>query len=210
MSWGVLGEMKPAQPLPTTGHKITINADDFGYSQAVNTAILRSFEQILITSASMLANMPGFEDAVHLLETHKFLPRHIGLHLNLTEGYPVSEEIRSCSRFCDEEGRFIYDRRRPLFLLTRRERKAVFREMCAQMDRLIAAGIQPTHLDAHHHIHTHWVIAKLLARLGRRYHIRKIRLTRNFFLNFYLFRLAGISAEVMVHPSQHPLLSGLA
>jgi chitin disaccharide deacetylase len=49
----------------------------------------------------------------------------------------------------------------------------------AQLERLLAAGIHPTHLDSHHHVHTEWAIAPLVCRLARAYGVGRVRLTRN-------------------------------
>lgn len=160
-------------------NKIIINADDFGYSTTVNRAIIKSFQRCLITSTSLMANMPGFEDAVRLIQNHPYLPGRVGLHLNLTEGYPLSGPIRACKRFCHPAGHFIYKRQESLFYLNTRERDAVYEELEAQLEKVLAAGILPSHLDSHHHIHTEWAIVKLVARLGRTHGIRKMRLTRN-------------------------------
>jgi predicted glycoside hydrolase/deacetylase ChbG (UPF0249 family) len=186
-------------------NKIIINADDFGYSADVNGAILRSFERHLITSTSLLANMPGFVEAVQLVKSHASLATRVGIHLNLTEGYPLSEDIRSCKRFCDADGSFLYRREYSLFFLSARERRAVYGEMEAQLERLLGVGIRPSHLDSHHHVHTEWALVQLVTRLGRRYGIRKIRLTRNMgrtpgysklvykgMCNGYLRRFAGV------------------
>jgi chitin disaccharide deacetylase len=187
--------------------EIIINADDFGYSAPVNEAIVKSFRQLLINSTSLMANMPGFEDAINQLRTNPFLSNRVGLHLNLTEGYPLSEEIKKCPRFCDASGAFVYKRRHPLFFLTAIEQKALYEEMKAQMEKMISAGIYPTHLDSHHHVHTEWAIVKLATRLGRVYGVPRIRLTRNMgrqegysrtiykrILNRWLKRLAGITS----------------
>ena len=47
------------------------------------------------------------------------------------------------------------------------------------VERVLAAGIRPVHLDSHHHSHTEWAIAPLVCRLAREYNIQRIRLTRN-------------------------------
>jgi predicted glycoside hydrolase/deacetylase ChbG (UPF0249 family) len=190
----------------SSDNKIIVNADDFGYNIAINKAILRSFQSMLITSTSLMVNMPGFEDAVQLVSTQRFLSKKIGLHLNLTEGYPLSQEIRKCRRFCDGSGLFIYHRKQPLFFLTPQEQKAIYQEMKAQIEKMIQAGIIPSHLDSHHHVHTEWAIMKLAIRLGKEYGVKKIRLTRNmgkqkgyskkaykYFLNGYLKHFAGIT-----------------
>jgi predicted glycoside hydrolase/deacetylase ChbG (UPF0249 family) len=159
--------------------RLIVNADDFGYSEAVNRAILNSFESFLLSSTSILANMPGFDHAVGLIRRHAFLERNVGLHLNLTEGFPLSRSLPSCPAFCGGDGRFIYHRNRSLFRLTRKERAAVYDELRMQLERVLAAGIRPSHLDSHHHVHTEWAIAPLVCRLARSYGIRRIRLTRN-------------------------------
>lgn len=160
-------------------NKIIINADGFGYSATTNEAIVRSFQLGLITSTSLMTNMPGFEDAVRLVREHPFFWEKVGLQLNLTEGNPLSTAIRQCKRFCHPSGYFIYNRQRPLVFLSNREKKAVYKELKAQLDRILSAGIRPSHLDSHCHIHTEWAISKLVARLGRTHGIGKIRLTRN-------------------------------
>ncbi|HEY4108721.1 ChbG/HpnK family deacetylase [Puia sp.] len=159
--------------------RLIVNADDFGISNTVNRAILESIESGLVTSTSMMANMPGFEDAVMLVGEHPLLNGRIGVHLNLTEGHPLSRPILDCPFFCNDNGHFIYDRKRSLFSLNRHEKHAIYIEMKMQLEKVLAAGIKPTHLDSHHHLHTEWAIAPLVCRLGREYRITRIRLTRN-------------------------------
>ena len=159
--------------------RLIVNADGFGISNTVNRAILESIESGLVTSTSIMANMPGFEDAVTLLREHGALNIRVGVHLNLTAGYPLSGAILDCPRFCNDNGRFIYDRKRRFFLLNRSEKRAVYAEMKAQIERVLDTGIIPAHLDSHHHLHTWWGVAPLVCRLGREYGVGRIRLTRN-------------------------------
>jgi predicted glycoside hydrolase/deacetylase ChbG (UPF0249 family) len=163
----------------SSDYKIIVNADDLGYSTDINKAIIHSFESRLVARTSLLVNMPGFEDAVRLVHAHPFLLGKVGLHLNLTEGHSLSSRIRSCKPFCDDLGRFIYQRQESRFFLPGQVQEIVYEEMRAQMEKAIRAGIRPTHLDSHHHVHTEWAIMKLMIRLAREYGIRNIRLTRN-------------------------------
>ena len=140
---------------------------------------MSGFESSLLTSTSIMANMPGFDHAVGLVRRHPVLQQKVGLHLNLTEGFPLSRALMACPIFCGEDGRLIYDRDRSLFRLNRKEREAVDSELRMQLERVLAAGIRPSHLDSHHHSHTEWAIAPLVCRLARSYDIRRIRLTRN-------------------------------
>ena len=65
-------------------------ADDFGLSEEVNAAIVEAFDRGLLTGASIIANMPAFEEACELAAEHGFQDR-VGTHLNLTEGTPLTE-----------------------------------------------------------------------------------------------------------------------
>jgi predicted glycoside hydrolase/deacetylase ChbG (UPF0249 family) len=159
--------------------RLIVNADDFGYSEAVNRAVLMSFDYSLVNSTSLMANMPGFDHAIGLFHQYNHLHQKVGLHLNLTEGAPLTRGMLACPVFCGESGHFRYDRGRSLFRLGRREREAVYEEFKAQLERALAAGVRPTHLDSHHHIHTEWAIAPLVCRLARVYGVPRVRLTRN-------------------------------
>jgi predicted glycoside hydrolase/deacetylase ChbG (UPF0249 family) len=68
---------------PSESRKIIANADDFGLNDEVNQAIVEAFEKHMISSATLMANMPGFEEACELAHRHGLLGR-IGVHLNLT------------------------------------------------------------------------------------------------------------------------------
>jgi chitin disaccharide deacetylase len=49
------------------------------------------------------------------------------------------------------------------------------REFRAQVGRVVAAGITPTHLDSHKHSHTHPHVMRALARVAREFGIRSVR-----------------------------------
>lgn len=155
--------------------KVIINADDFGLSAESNRAILDAFQSAVISSTTLMANMPGFDEACELAHRHELIGR-IGVHLNLTAGTPLSEPIRRCPRFCDGAQ---FRRRQTCFVLSREERKAVETEFAAQVQACVDRGIRPTHLDSHHHVHTEWPIGAAAIRVARRFGIPAIRLTRN-------------------------------
>src|ERR1700722_19318816 len=111
---------------------LIINADDFGYSLTINQAILRSFERKFINSTSLMANMAGFDDAINMVNRNTVLQGKVGVHLNLTEGYPVTRLLRGLPAFCDDSGRLVYGRQRPLILLGRKEKDGLYEELKAQ------------------------------------------------------------------------------
>jgi len=155
---------------------IIINADDFGMDMAVNDAIVEAFARDLISSTSIMVNMPGFADAVKLAHGLGLQDR-IGVHLNITQGRPATAWIARCRGLCDEAGEF--RARRTMFHLTREEMCAVEEELEAQVGACIDAGIRPTHLDSHHHVHTEWAVGQLVINVARRVGIKAVRLTRN-------------------------------
>jgi hypothetical protein len=158
---------------------VIINADDFGMSSTVNRAILSGVERGLVTSTSIMANMPGFDHAAGLVRERSDLRGRVGVHLNLTEGRPLSEPIQHCQIFCGADGFFTFKRERPLFRLAKATKEAAYEELRMQLQKVVEAGIQPIHLDSHHHIHTEWAVAPLVRRLAKEFRVPRIRLTRN-------------------------------
>jgi predicted glycoside hydrolase/deacetylase ChbG (UPF0249 family) len=156
---------------------IVINADDFGRSDDVNAAVAEAFRAGLITSASIMCNTPAFADAWALVQSNGLHGR-IGVHLNLTEGRSLTVPIRSHPWLCRPSGELV-DRRRTIWWLSRREARAVAIELAAQIEAVIAAGITPTHLDSHQHVHTHWPVGSMVMSLARDYGIPAVRIARN-------------------------------
>lgn len=123
---------------------VIINADDFGITKGTNTAVFELVEAGMLTSTSVMSNMPDYEEVAALKEKIG-----IGVHLNLTVGSPVSE-VRGIPSLVDEEGRFLS---LPQLLGKMREGRLSAREIesefDAQIQRLIDIGIAPDHVDSH-------------------------------------------------------------
>lgn len=166
-----------------------INADDFGYSSDRNLAIENAFKDGLISSTSLLVNMPGFEEAVALAKTKYFIGR-VGIHLNLFEGIALTREMRECELFCDENGAFhgqidengIYRGKKlgstdPLKIKS----GIIYNELSAQIEKALSAGIVPTHLDSHGQIHTNYFIGRIIIKLAKKYNIPAIRISSNLY-----------------------------
>lgn len=155
-----------------------INGDDFGYSSSVNRAILQAFDEGLISSATLMANMPGFEEAcVFVHERNLFA--HVGAHLVLSEGEPLTDRMRRCRRFCDASGRFAEFDRWGAFWLSAFERRIVSAELGAQIDRCRREGLVLTHVDSHNHFHTYPAIGPIVSKLARKLRVPYVRLARN-------------------------------
>ncbi|OQP14540.1 MULTISPECIES: chitin disaccharide deacetylase [Geobacillus thermoleovorans group] len=200
-----------------------VNADDFGYSKGVNYGILEAFQNGVVTSATLMANMPAAEHAARLAKDHPELG--VGIHFVLTCGRPLAD----VPSLVNENGEF--PRRGEALVGARRG--DIERELCAQLERFFSFGLTPTHIDSHHHVHEHPNVFPVVEQLAERYRlpIRPVRTARPhrlptvdvFFPDFYgdgltkdrfislIDRIGdGQTAEVMCHPAyiDVPLASG--
>jgi len=156
---------------------VVINADDFGISASVNRAIVTCLERGWITSATLMANMPGFDEACSLIRD-RGLNGRIGLHLVATEGPALTPGIRRWPRLSTPDGTLIAIPG-ALMRITPLEAADLEAEWIAQIEAARARGVRPTHFDSHGHFHTQWPVATITMRLARRYGVPAIRLTRN-------------------------------
>jgi hypothetical protein len=157
---------------------LVINADDFGLNHTVNHAIIKSFELNLCSSTTLMANMPGFEEACCLAHEHRLLD-HVGIHLVLKNGAPLTEAMKRSSRFCDGAGFLALTESSPIFTLATSERHLLAAEIRAQIARCRANGIFLTHLDSHYHLHTRWAILGVVTQVVRSEHIPFVRRAQN-------------------------------
>ncbi len=158
--------------------RVIINADDFGYKSSVNKAIVESFNRGIITSTTIMANMPGFEEAVHLAHNNNLLTK-IGIHLNLTEGSPLTQKILTTDLFYNENYSTLKKHKKALFLLNSDEKKVIFNEFSAQIEKVKRSGLNITHIDTHHHIDEVWSITLIILNLLKTYDIPSMRILYN-------------------------------
>ncbi|MBJ7600353.1 MAG: hypothetical protein DLM67_00930 [Candidatus Nephthysia bennettiae] len=136
---------------PDDARLLIINADDFGMCGAVNDGILDAFAAGVVTSTTLMVPWPGAAEAMRLLQEHPDLP--FGVHLTavcdmvdyrwgpLTPGDRVTSLI-------DETGHF-HGLERLREFLPRLKLDELRVEFQAQIDAVLASGLQPTHLDWH-------------------------------------------------------------
>ncbi len=157
-------------------NKIIINADDYGLSVSSTEAILSAFRENLITDTTVLANGEDFDNAIQKAKDVGITDK-LGIHFNLTEGKPLTKDICRFPEFVSNgefHGKINRTKR-----LTKAQRRAIYTELTAQINKLLTVGIMPNHADSHHHIHTAIFIAPIVARVCKENGIKKIRLHRN-------------------------------
>lgn len=188
----------PAIPssVSSIGRAVILHADDFGMNSAINRGIVRGFTHGLLTATSMLANAPACDDAVSAWRTHlagypagdfpsasrrRLLgdvssPFELGIHLNLTQGWPLTAN-RYPSQLLDREGRFpgIFALFRRLSLARAKYRDAIRAELSTQIERLLDHGFNPTHLNGHQYVEMLPVVSAVIPDLLARYRIPALR-----------------------------------
>lgn len=156
-------------------YPLIINADDLGLSPAINSTIAKSFCKGMINSTSLIVNMEGFEEAVALAEEYDFKNR-IGIHINLTEGFPLTD--LSNTGLVDEEGRFMKRAlHRPSIYFSRSIKRKIKEEIQQQYKKAINQGIKPTHINSHHHVHTLPWIYKIFIDFAKKHNL-KVRIAQ--------------------------------
>lgn len=127
---------------------LSVCADDFGLTPGISAAIARLAHSQCITAISCITNSAYWESNAPLLEQ---LPDSVdvGLHINLTEGQPLSPQLAELWPRLPALPELML--RAHLGLLPR---AALASEVEAQLAAFRAAtGVSPRYLDGHQHVH---------------------------------------------------------
>lgn len=141
---------------------VIVNADDFGITHGVNESIVACHRAGTVTSTSFMANMASANHAAGLAASLPGLG--VGLHFNLTLGRPVADPARIPS-LVDGDGCFM-----PRGRLIRKaalgqlDAGQIGIELLAQLERMRALGLEPTHFDSHQHVHAIPTVFGVVAR----------------------------------------------
>ncbi len=157
--------------------RLIVNADDFGFTVGVNRAIVEAHTHGIVTSSTLMARGPAFEDAV---QRAKQLPQlSVGCHVVLIDGEPVLDASRLTSltekklepaRFGDSLKVFA-----ARALSGRLDPEQIQAETTAQIRKLQGAGIAVSHLDSHKHTHLFPAVLRPVLRAARDCGVRAIR-----------------------------------
>ncbi|MFC0273708.1 chitin disaccharide deacetylase [Metabacillus herbersteinensis] len=142
--------------------QLIVNADDFGYSRAVNHGIIDSHVNGIVNSTTIMMNMPGTEHAIQLSKEHPTLK--VGIHLVLTCGKPLLNNVPS---LVNEQGNF--KKLSSLSNYNGVNTDEVYQEWSAQIERALSYGINLTHFDSHHNVHGIKELASVVHKLATTY-----------------------------------------
>lgn len=155
-----------------------INADDFGIHTEVNRAVIEAHEQGLLLSTSLLASGPAFDEAVALAKEHPELG--IGIHLCLVGSLPTVLSPREVPSLVDADG-LLPESYVPLIKKMwsgHIDFEQVYRELDAQMGKIMSTGLNVTHVDSHQHMHMLPPVWKIVQALMKKYGLHRLRIPR--------------------------------
>jgi chitin disaccharide deacetylase len=179
---------------------IIVHADDVGVTHSVNAATVTALNSGLVNSASIMVPCPWFPEIADYAKAHQDVD--FGLHLTLTAERvyyrwgPVAPRDKVPS-LVDENGYFWHD----WSPTTHIDPKDVEVELRAQIERALAMGVRPTHLDSHQYrlIMTNKELFDVFVRLAHEYKL-PFFVTRDWFAQYpYLEPSLGPNDIVIDH-----------
>jgi chitin disaccharide deacetylase len=142
--------------------RLIVNADDFGFTPDVNRGIVAAHRDGILTASTLMANGESFDDAVRLARDTPSLD--VGCHLVLISGRSLLPPYAPLPASAPELLRALAARR-----------IRVYDELAAQVRKILAAGVKPTHLDTHKHTHLAPPVLDAVARIAEEFEIRWVR-----------------------------------
>jgi predicted glycoside hydrolase/deacetylase ChbG (UPF0249 family) len=178
--------------------KLIINADDFGYSEKISLGIKEAFEYGLVTSTSLIVNKDYSGQALDLVRDIQDVS--VGIHFNLDDGKPLCTP-QEVSTLVNEQGQF-HDGKtfRTKLFSGKISLREIHGELEAQLIKFLSFGIQPSHIDFHHHLHLYYPVLEVALQIAKDFRVKKMRTVRLYriydgndsFFNFNRWRKTAV------------------
>ncbi len=154
--------------------KLIINCDDFGWDAPATQAILELGAVGQVSSTTVMTNFAQDAD-LRALQKLASPTLSVGLHLTLNAGQPLSA-ASSVPTLVDADGQFYPSSQLWQRYLRGQVRRAEVKiEVAAQLRRLAAAGLPPSHADSHQHLHQYPGLGPTLLGILRELGVRRVR-----------------------------------
>lgn len=153
--------------------KLIINADDYGWDDDANSAILQLCREEKLHGVSIMANWVN-KEALQGIVIFQPLVR-LGIHVVLNEGKPLSvpDQIPS---LVNREGNFYSSYQLwAKYLLGLVKKEHLRREIVAQVNFLKQGGVRLFHADSHQHIHQYPFLGKTILEVLKNEGIQSVR-----------------------------------
>lgn len=142
---------------------VIFNADDFGLTPGVNLGIIAACQSGVVRSTTLMVDMRAEKHAINLASSAPSLK--VGLHLRFTAGTPLT----TAHTLRGENGQFLLQEefwQRQDF-----SEQQIADEVTAQIEHFQALGQSLSHIDSHHHAHTHPQILPVVKEIARYYQV---------------------------------------
>jgi predicted glycoside hydrolase/deacetylase ChbG (UPF0249 family) len=155
--------------------RLIVNADDFGLTLGINRAVEELHRAGALTSATLMATGPAFDDAAAIARRNPRLG--VGCHLVFVDGAPISHPDAIPTLLGGDGKNFRHSNLEFLQALLRGRIKSeeIARETQAQIQKLQRAGIDVTHIDSHKHTHLFPAVATPVLHIAERCGVRAFR-----------------------------------
>lgn len=152
---------------------LIITADDVGLHPGMTAGAIRAHREGIVTACSVVANGSAFADAVERLQEVPTLA--VGVHLTLVEERPIAKGVDS---LVGSDGRFFrsYSAFLPRYLARTIRIADIDRELRAQVEAVMHAGLEVVHLNGHQHLHLLPRIFDVVQKIAADYRIGYIRI----------------------------------
>ena len=157
---------------PRDAKLLIIHADDLGFSHSADAASFDALDKGAITSASIMMPTPWVTEVAAYAKAHP--DADLGLHLTLTSEWQTYRwqglaPIDKVASLYDPDGTLPNDE---AIVAQRAKPDEVERELRAQIQRALALGIKPTHLDSHMGaLFTKPELFNVYTKVAREYHL---------------------------------------
>ena len=142
--------------------RLVVNADDFGFTPDVNEGSIEAHREGILTATTLMANGAAFDDAVRRAAEVPTLD--VGCHLVLVGGRSVLPPYKTLPASV------------PALLAAIVSRRISIRdELSAQVRKILAAGVAPTHIDTHKHTHLAPPVLDAVARIAEEFGVVWVR-----------------------------------
>ena len=176
--------------------RLIVNADDFGFTAGVNRGVAEAHTRGIVTSTTLMASGPAFDDAIRLAKQTPQLD--LGCHLVLIDGEPVLDAARLPTITSRNSGSARFNDGLKSFAaraLTNRFNPAeIEAETSAQIRKIQSAGISVSHIDSHKHTHLFPAVLRPVLSAALACGVRAVR-------NPFGPRKPLTSAELLARPS---------
>lgn len=154
---------------------IIVNADDFGLRPSINAAVIDLASRGLISSATIMVkgDAAALDEALRFARAHGG-PAGFGLHLDFDDYFHLGEAGRYGAHDGDID---------PGYGDTVARRRAELRaDLRRQIQTMRSAGVEPTHLDGHHHVHLFLpILAEVVLPVMIDEGLRRLRFSAGFY-----------------------------